>query len=193
MAGDEFARLLYLILLLLFVGGWLFTAGRAGRSRALNQAMTWGVIFAVAIAAAGLWGDIRSDFRPRQMAFDAGQRVEVPRAADGHYYLTLEVDGVPIDFVVDTGASEIVLNRDAARRIGIDPDRLLYTGRAGTANGEVRTARIRVDTVELGPIVDRNVPVWVNEGRMDTSLLGMTYLHRFDSLRIEDGRLILER
>ncbi len=117
----------------------------------------------------------------------------MPRAPDGHYYLTLEVNGEPVDFVVDTGASDIVLSRDAARRIGIDPERLIYTGRAGTANGEVRTARLRADTIRLGPIVDRDVPVWVNAGRMDTSLLGMAYLQRFDSLRIEDNRLILKR
>lgn len=193
MAGDETARLIYLVLLLLFVGGWLLAAGAVRRSRALKQALTWGVIFAVVIAAAGLWGDIRSDLRPRQAVFDSGARIEVPRAGDGHYYLTLNVNGVPVDFVVDTGATDIVLSHDAARRIGIDPDRLIYSGRAGTANGIVRTARIRVDALELGPIVDRSVPVWINQGEMDMSLLGMAYLQRFESLRIQDNRLVLER
>ena len=102
--------------------------------------------------------------------------MEVPRAFDGHYYLTLDLNGVPVDFVVDTGATDMVLTRADAARIGLDPDALAYTGVAGTANGQVRTARVRLDEVSLGGILDRNLPASVNEGVMDTSLLGMSYL-----------------
>ncbi len=193
MADGESARLIYLILLLVFVGGWFLASGRAQLGRLLRHGLGWLVIFFVAIAAAGLWGDVRSSLHPRQSVFAAEERVEVPRAPDGHYYLTLKVDGTPVDFVVDTGATDIVLSRSAAERLDIDTGALIYTGRAGTANGEVRTARLRVDTLALGPIVDRNVPVWVNSGEMDTSLLGMAYLQRFSSIRIEDNRLVLQR
>ncbi len=193
MADGESARLIYLILLVLFLGYGFLSVGSARLGQAVRHAGSWLVIFLVVIAGAALWGDVHTELRPRQAVFAADQRIEVPRAPDGHYYLTLQVAGQPVDFVVDTGASEIVLSRDDAMRIGLDPDRLIYTGRAGTANGEVRTARLRVDSVALGPVVDRNVPVWVNSGEMDTSLLGMTYLDRFDSLTIEDGKLILKR
>jgi aspartyl protease family protein len=95
--------------------------------------------------------------------------------------------------VVDTGATEMVLSQDDALRVGIDPDRLIYSGVAATANGTVRTARVRLNEVALGPITDRNVAVYVNEGPMQGSLLGMGYLQRYDRLEIADGRLILER
>ena len=120
-------------------------------------------------------------------------RVVVPQSRDGHYYLTLEADGVPIEFIVDTGATDIVLTREDASRIGIDPDSLFYTGVAQTANGTVRSARAKVEQFDLGGIVDRNVTVWINEGDLFASLLGMAYLQRFGRLEISNGTLVLER
>jgi aspartyl protease family protein len=191
MEGDG-ARLIYLVLLLLLVA-WYFVGGRAMFGTMMRHAASWLVIFLVAIAAAALWGDLRSVPTPQQSVFAADSRVEVPRAPDGHYYLTLDVNGRPVNFVVDTGATDIVLSQADAIAIGIDPAKLYYAGRAGTANGEVRTARVRVDEIALGPIVDRDVPLWVNSGEMTGSLLGMAYLQRFESLLIEDDKLILRR
>jgi aspartyl protease family protein len=103
------------------------------------------------------------------------------------------VNGTPVDFVVDTGATDMVLSREDAARIGLDPGDLAYTGIASTANGQVRTARVRLDEVSLGGITDRGVTASVNAGEMSGSLLGMSYLHRFERIEIANGRLILER
>ncbi|MEL7344027.1 MAG: TIGR02281 family clan AA aspartic protease, partial [Pseudomonadota bacterium] len=139
-----------------------------------------------------LWSDIRSDIAPRQSVAQDGS-ITVPRGVDGHYHLTLGLNGEPIDFIVDTGATDIVLTRADAARAGIDLSDLAFTGIANTANGQVRTARARIDTVTLGPVTDRSVPVSVNGGEMEGSLLGMTYLSRFERLEISNGTLILER
>ena len=88
-------------------------------------------------------------------------RIEVPRAPDGHYYLTLELNGAPVRFVVDTGATDIVLADTDAEKVGIVVDDLIYTGQARTANGIVRTASTRVDEIRAGDIIDRNVRIWV--------------------------------
>ena len=117
----------------------------------------------------------------------------MPRAPDGHYYLPVEVNGQPITFLVDTGASQIVLSSQDAERIGIEPDQLNYFGRANTANGQVRTAPVSLDTLTLGPITDRNISAWVNEGELNKSLLGMDYLHRFSNVQFANGRLLLSR
>ena len=66
-------------------------------------------------------------------------------------------------------------------------------GRAQTANGEVRTASVRINEVILGNMLDRNVPALVNSGEMDTSLLGMSYLQKFSRIEIADNTLVLER
>jgi len=193
MDGNDIGRLTYLVLLGVGVAGYFLVAHRDRLGQALRHAVLWGLIFLGVIAGAGLWNDIRSDLNPRQAVFAEDRRIEVPRAPDGHYYLRLDINGTPVDFVVDTGATDIVLTQADARRAGIALDDLIYSGRANTANGTVRTARVRVDEIALGPIRDTAVPVWVNEGAMTTSLLGMAYLQRYERLEISGGTLVLER
>ena len=193
MSDFDYARLLYLVLLGGAVLMWFFAQNRASWGKITQQALVWGLIFVGVIAAVGLWGDIRQTVRPAQTVLAQEGRVELPRAPDGHYYLTAEVNGTPVDFVVDTGASQIVLTRDDARRAGIDLDALTYFGRAYTANGPVRTAPVRLDRIEIGPISDTDVRAVVNEGAMQQSLLGMEYLQRFSSVEITGGTLVLTR
>jgi len=193
LSGDQIASLTYLMLLGVVLGVYFLVSNRQNLSRLAQQAALWLFIFLGAIVAVGLWGDIRDDIQPRQsVSLDTGA-VEVPRAADGHYYLTLEINGAPVRFVVDTGATDMVLTADDASRAGIDTDRLMFTGRAFTANGVVETAPVRLDRVALAGVVDENVRAVVNSGAMRESLLGMGYLNRFDRIEFADGRLVLER
>ncbi len=187
------ARLLYLVLLGGALVASLFISQRKNIGKSLQQAGIWVLIFLGVIAVIGMWGDIRQTVRPQQTVFQESNRIEIPRAFDGHYYLSAKVNGVATDFVVDTGATDIVLTRDAARAAGLELDELAYVGRAQTANGEVRTAPVRLREISVGPISDSNLRAWVNEGEMDQSLLGMSYLQRYRSIEITGGKLILNR
>jgi aspartyl protease family protein len=104
----------------------------------------------------------------------------------------MQLNGAPIDFVVDTGATEMVLSLEDARRAGLDPDRLAFVGSARTANGTVSTAWTTIDEVAIGPVTFENVRVAVNAGDMRGSLLGMSFLDRFDRVEIQGDRLRLE-
>lgn len=193
MDGYDLGRLTYLALL----GGalllWFFTQNRQSLGKTVQMVMAWVFIFIGVIAVVGLWDDIRSTVGTTPQLAVAGDVIEVPRSFDGHYYLPMLVNGKPVTFLVDTGASQIVLSPRDAKRVGIDPDSLNFVGRAATANGLVRTAPVRLDSLELGPIADRNVSAWVNEGDMDRSLLGMDYLQHFSNIQFADGRMILSR
>ena len=193
MDGDSIARLAYLSLLGVAVVAWFISQNRQTLNKTLQQAMAWVFIFIGVIAVVGLWEDIRSTVSPVPQLTVTGETIEVPRSADGHYYLPVEVDGQTITFLVDTGASQIVLSSRDAERIGVDLNQLNYFGRALTANGEVRTAPVRLETVTLGPITDQNISAWVNEGELHQSLLGMDYLHMFSNIQFADGRMILSR
>jgi len=193
MTGDDTARLIYLGLLALVVGGSVFLAARRNSAHMASQAAIWVLIFLGVIAARGLWNDISHEVIPRQAAFEQGSRVEVPVSRDGHYYLTLELNETPVRFVVDTGASDMVLSRTDATRIGINPETLAYVGTAMTANGRVATAPVRIDSVVLGGVEDRNVRATVTDGGLEESLLGMGYLSRFSSLEIRRDMLVLTR
>ncbi len=193
MTSDNIGQLVYLIVLLAAVGSWVFVQNRQSWGKTAQQLAIWALIFLGVIAAYGLWSDIRSTVMPQQSVLSETGQISVPRAQDGHYYLTLTVNGEPVDFLVDTGASQMVLNADAARRVGIETDNLAFLGRAMTANGEVRTARVKLDSVVLGPVTDRNVAAWVNQGELEQSLLGMGYLQRFSGFEISNNTLILTR
>lgn len=193
MAGYDTGLILGAILMGVIALIILSSLLRSGAGRVFRNGAAWIIIFIVAVAGFGLWDDIRSDFMPRQTVFSDQGRVEVPRSQDGHYYMTAEVNGTPINFVVDTGASEIVLTKEDAERAGLSVDQLQFFGRASTANGEVRTAPVRLDSVDIGGIRDTDVPAFVNEGQMFQSLLGMSYLNRWDRLEIADGTLLLMR
>lgn len=193
MSSDETARLIYLSILVAVIGGSFIISNRLNMGQMLRQALLWALIFLGVVAGYGLWQDVGRDLVPRQAVFAEDARVEVPRSRDGHYHLRLQADGVPVDFIVDTGATSIVLTREDAERIGINLDDLVYTGVAQTANGTVRSARAVVSNLTLGEIEDRNVTVWVNNAEMPGSLLGMAYLQRFERIEIADNTLILHR
>ncbi|NOD63564.1 MULTISPECIES: TIGR02281 family clan AA aspartic protease [unclassified Ruegeria] len=193
MDGGSFGQLVYLVILGTVLVFWFISYNRQSLNKTLQQVMAWVFIFVGVIAIIGLWEDIRSTVNPAPQMTVTGETIEVPRAYDGHYYLPVLVNGEPINFLVDTGASQIVLSAQDAKRAGIDPDQLNYFGRALTANGEVRTAPVRLETLTVGPITDQNVSAWVNEGELHKSLLGMDYLHRFSNIQFANGRMILSR
>ncbi|SDC18541.1 retropepsin-like aspartic protease family protein [Ruegeria marina] len=193
MDTDDTARLIYMSLLGAALLFWFVTHNRASLGKSVQMALAWVFIFIGVIAVVGLWEDIRGTVNGTPRISVSENRIEIPRSPDGHYYATLIVDGQPLRFLVDTGASQVVLSHSDADRLGIDTGALNYFGRAYTANGEVRTAPVKLDQVQLGGFADQNITAWVNQGEMSESLLGMEYLQRFSRIEIADGRLILSR
>ena len=193
MTGDNIASMIYLALLSCAVAGWMFMSGRDSVGKTLQMAMIWGFIFLGVVAGYGLWNDVQRQTSGGQMLQLGSGMISVPRQSDGHYYLTLALNGERIRMVVDTGATDMVLSLEDARRAGLDPDSLNFIGTANTANGQVRTAPVRLDTVRLGDITDANVFASVNGGEMDGSLLGMGYLEKWGQIVISNGELRLTR
>jgi aspartyl protease family protein len=191
MDGETLARVGYLAIILVALGGWALVEFRQRMGQALRMAMAWGLIFVGVVAGYGLWTDIRQDVLPMQEVAQDGT-VEVPQAGDGHYYLTLVINGTPVPFMVDTGASGMVLAETDAARLGIDPASLMFLGEASTANGVVRTARVTLPTVELGPFRNVDFRAYVTEGELEQSLLGMDYLRQF-RMEFAGGKLILRQ
>lgn len=188
----DIGRLIYLLIVAVVLISWFLTQNRQSLGKTAQMAIAWGLIFLGVIAAIGLWDDIRQTLQPHQAQNTQGQ-ISVPRARDGHYYLTLTINNQPVTFMVDTGATDVVLTRSDAARVGLNLADLAYNGHAMTANGKVRTAMVRLDTVALGSITDRDMIAWVNQGDLDQSLLGMTYLQRFSHIEISNSALILTR
>nr|WP_107815217.1 TIGR02281 family clan AA aspartic protease [Celeribacter persicus] len=186
------ARILYLSLLLGAVGFYYVVANRKRMGQMVRHAVLWALIFIGALAAVGLWQDVRPRLAPAQMSMGDGM-VTVDRDHSGHFSVMAEVNGAPVEFLVDTGASNVVLSMEDAKRAGIDVDDLAFTGRAQTANGSVRTAAVRIDTLEIEGITDGRVRAYVTDGELFGSLLGMDYLQRYERIEIRQNKLILTR
>lgn len=129
---------------------------------------------------------------PDATAADDAWQYVVEAGPEGHFVIAAEVNGVPVTFLVDTGASEIVLTTADARRLGFDPRRLEFSQRFRTANGEVRGAPVRLRELRVGQFSLYDLDASVNAAPLPISLLGMSFLDRLHGYRVEDGRLILE-
>lgn len=190
MDSDTLLRLVYLGLILAALGGWVLVEFRQRTGPTLRMALAWGLIFLAVVAGYGLWQGIRRD--AQVMSAGDGNRLELIRMQDGHYHATVRINGTEVDFVIDTGATGMVLTMADARKLGIDPGSLAFVGEAATANGIVRTAMVTLPLVELGPFRDEDFRAYVNEGDLSGSLLGMDYLGRF-RIELAGDRMILQR
>ena len=155
---------------------------------AVQQAASWAFIFIGAVVAYGLWSDVKDAVAVPKME-TSEESITLRRAPDRHYYVVMNVNGESIRFLIDTGATDLVLTKADAKAAGIDVADLNFYGRATTANGEVRTAPVRLDHVEFGPWTHRNVQASVNGGELDTSLLGQSFLSRFEKIEISGGQM----
>ncbi len=116
--------------------------------------------------------------------------LELDRAPDRHFYAEAQVNGARIRFLVDTGASGVVLTQADAQRAGIATGDYSAIGRG--AGGEVRLLPVTIARLGLGPVSAEQVPAMVaEEGALSVSLLGQTYLSRLESVAIEGDRMIL--
>jgi aspartyl protease family protein len=159
-----------------------------GFARSLQMALGWIVIFGGLILLVAQWPAIRGAVDPAAPVSSASE-VRVTARDDGHFYVRARVNGDDVLFMVDTGATDIVLTRATAARLGFTG--LVYDGVAATANADVRVAGVRLDRLDVGGIRLDNVPASVNAGALGENLLGMRFLNALPGWRVENGTLIL--
>ena len=127
-----------------------------------------------------------------ERGYGAGEAMVFERGRDGHFRVEAEVNGTPVTFLVDTGASNVVLSSRDARRIGLDPAPDRYFERYYTANGVVMAAPVLLEEVAIGSIRLEGVRASVTQSDLGISLLGMSLLNELSTFRIEGDRLVLE-
>ncbi|MEM0976663.1 MAG: TIGR02281 family clan AA aspartic protease [Pseudomonadota bacterium] len=193
MSSDDYARLLYLGLFLAVIFGSYLIYDHKRLSETARAAGIWFMIFLGAVLAYGQWETLQSLLYPSRSLMLEDGRLELRRQMDGHFHAQIDVNGVAVEFLVDTGATSIVLTQQDAERVGLSPESLRFSSQASTANGVVRTARVVLETMNFGGIEDQRVRAFVNGGELNASLLGMTYLERFREITIAGDRLILRR
>ena len=116
----------------------------------------------------------------------------IAKSADGHYWAEAQVDGAPVRFLVDTGATAVALTPADAQRLGIAVDALPYVQQVVTAGGQARAASVRLKSVTVAGVAISDVDALVIETGLDASLLGMSYLGRLTSFQATREALFLQ-
>jgi aspartyl protease family protein len=131
--------------------------------------------------------------QPRQPA-SSGRSLTLDADRQGHFKTEARIDGRYVDFLVDTGASMVVLRETDAARSGIRPRPSDYTAIVSTANGKIKAAPAKLDRIEIGGITVYDVPALVLPDEvLGQNLLGVSFLSRLKRYEYANGRLVLEQ
>jgi len=199
--NEKFARVVYLVAFAILIAGGIFPANGSIRTVARNAAIWLGIILTFMAAyvyryelqdvGSRLTGSIIAGSPIASTTADGRNQITVVRSNNGHYAINGSVNGKPVRFLVDTGASGVVLSSGDARRAGIEMDKLLFNSPVSTANGNTFSARARLDRISVGSIERTNFPVLIaKQGTLDQSLLGMSFIDTLRAFEIRGDRLI---
>lgn len=122
-----------------------------------------------------------------------GSSVTLTGDSRGQFFASGSINGAPMRFMVDTGATFVSLNANDAARAGIDYRNRGQPGVSSTANGTIRMWRVPGTTVRLGDITLHEVEVSVSEASMPITLLGMSFLNRLEMKRDGDTMTLKKR
>lgn len=126
-----------------------------------------------------------------QAAGNGSASFSTTRAADGHFYADVRINGATSRMLIDTGATRVVLTRADAQRAGIQARPGDFTATAQTAGGQIALKPVTIDRMALGPVDSRNVAAMVAESDLPVSLLGQSFLERVGTVEISGNELRL--
>jgi clan AA aspartic protease (TIGR02281 family) len=128
----------------------------------------------------------------RKRAMQPARAVQIARGQAGEFALLAKINGVNAPMVIDTGATSVVLTYDTAKAAGLPLELLDFNVEVETAGGHTKAARLTLDRLAIGKLVERSVPALVvPRGQMKTNLLGMSFLDRLESWEVRADRLML--
>jgi aspartyl protease family protein len=199
--NNAFARLLYLGLLGAVIAAGV--VGARGLGSAVRNIALWLLILLVLVAgyqyryelqdvASRVTAGLIPGSPISYLAADGTESVVLEKTTGGHFEARASVNGEPVRFVVDTGATATVLTAADAAAAGIDPGSLSYSVPVATANGRARAAQAEVEEISIGSITRNDMTVLVAEpGRLGRSLLGMNFIATLSGFDVRGDRLTL--
>ncbi len=199
LSQQQASHVLPLLLVLILVAGGAFSRRRPA-AELIGALALWVGIFAIAVTGYAYRDEIMSvanrlygELTPGQPIVDGKTgAVSFRRGLSGHFDVEARINGQPIPLIFDTGASAMVLSLGDARKAGIDTSRLVFDTDVSTANGLGKAARVTLARVDIGGIVRTDVHAYVTEdGALDTSLLGMTFLETLSRYAVSRDSLEL--
>lgn len=192
------ADMLWYLMALVLVGSALLSR-RFSLRGALGMALGWVAIFAFVLLLYSnrhvfdQWGEQAR----REMPILSDQKVEghalrIAMAPDGHFWADGKINGTPARFLIDSGATYTALSEKSARQAALNIDMQGLPVIMQTAAGPVEARRASIPGLAVGPIWTSDLPIVVSERFGEVNVLGMNFLSRLKSWRVENGEMVLE-
>lgn len=195
--SDDAAQWIWGIGALVLVGSSLI-ARRMPIGQSIKMALAWMAIFGAAFVLFLFRDEGRAVWNraSAELSGNAGQVVgntlRIKKSEDGHFWVGAKVNGKPVQFLIDSGATVTTLTPQSAADAGIEPQGA-FPVMVETANGTVEARRARIETLAVGPITQSDAAAQIGGASMgETNLLGMSFLSSLKSWRVEGDTLILE-
>lgn len=165
-----------------------------------KAAFAWIAIFAALFAIfsfrfefRAVWERVKADISGTAGQSVSGEEITIRRQDDGHYWLQLDVNGKPVRFMIDSGATTTAVNANTARETGIQVDTDGYPVYLNTANGSVAAQRGSIQSLKIGTREIGQHNVVVSESFGDTNVLGMNFLDNMQSWKVEANVMTLKQ
>ncbi|MBA3511828.1 TIGR02281 family clan AA aspartic protease [Sphingomonas sp.] len=193
MTNDLMFGGVYILMAMMLVVGALITR-REPAAKLLTMALAWIAIFAAGFVLFTFRDDfgwvlqrLRAEATGEPVA--QGQEIRIPMAIDGHFWISGELNGVPVKFLVDSGATMTTIGRDTAEQARVQvsarPDQIVRTG-----NGLIRVSSGRAERLAIGPIERRDIGMHVADNA-ELNVLGMNFLSSLRRWGVEGRWLVL--
>jgi aspartyl protease family protein len=195
MSDGQAPNALYLLLCILFVASALIGM-RLSVGKAVKMLLAWLAIFGVGFALFAFRDDFSSlGQRLKDEAIGAptvqssGGELRIPLQRDGHFWVDAEVNGAPVRFLIDSGASVTTISRKVANAAGIETGMRVEI--VETANGTIQMSKARAEQLKVGSIRLSDFPVLVAQ-QDGLNVLGMNFLSSLDKWGVEGRTLVLQ-
>lgn len=197
MTQGENIQLISSLVIIAFLITGLFTRSNHKGVPLLRYSLYWAGIFVVALMLYAYKDYIKEPLDKMRAVISPATPIEehgvikIQKSLDGHFHINALVNGKKMDFLIDTGATEVLLSKADAAKVGIDIDKLEFTIRSYTASGTTMIARANV-SIKISNFEIDDFPIYVNSSESDSALLGMSLLSKMQSVSFEGAELILK-
>jgi aspartyl protease family protein len=195
--NGDWQNLIYILLAVILMLSGLLGGGIAFK-KLVKFLIIWSAIGFVIIGVytyryelTNIKNRITEEINPTKARLYKDNQIVINVSQDGHFYIDALVNKIPIRFMIDTGASDMVISSHEAKKIGINLAKLNFNKQYQTANGISWGASISLDEIEFANVKFYDVYASVNNADMGIALLGMSFLRKFDKYEFFHDRLIL--
>lgn len=198
MTEDQNINLVFAIGALVLVASALFSR-RMGFGEIIRTALAWVAIFAVFIVGfsyqneiLAVWNRVSGEVTGANKQLVVGDTLRIRQSADGHFWANATVNELPVRFLIDSGATTTAMTLRTARNARIEISDSPFPIILTTANGSVEAQRGKIQSLQIGSMIARDLPVVVAEEFGDSNVIGMNFLSQLKSWRVEGREMILE-